>query len=248
LFVNDSDSKTGSAVIFVDDPAALSDNTLGSRLVSRFPSAPIFIWRADAVDPIFARPVMGELISYRLSMHRTISQTNEALERAAKLIHAQFVGKIATDRPYSRPWAELDEFYREVNRRQVRNLLNLVVTIGHHTWDTFGSSDTLLPDLRAMDPMTQLAILGFDRDHVIAMARAEHNDWLAFYRNRGWTYAPIRDDAEKRHNKLVSWDVVTSDPTLLGNAIASVAATILSLRELGYRSRPIDGPSVDAQP
>jgi hypothetical protein len=71
------------------------------------------------------------------------------------------------------------------------------------------------------------------------MARAEHEDWCRYYRRNGWKYGKPRDDSRKIHDKLVGWTEVESNPDLLNAAVRSLAATLWSLRQLGYRSRPL---------
>ena len=71
------------------------------------------------------------------------------------------------------------------------------------------------------------------------MAQAEHEDWCRYYRRNGWKYGSPRDDSRKIHNKLVDWSVVESDPDLLNAAVRSLAGTLWSLRQLGFRSRPL---------
>jgi hypothetical protein len=41
------------------------------------------------------------------------------------------------------------------------------------------------------------------------------------------------------HDKLVDWSAVESKPDLLNAAVRSLAGTLWSLRQLGYRSRPL---------
>jgi RyR domain len=73
----------------------------------------------------------------------------------------------------------------------------------------------------------------------MSMAQAEHDDWCQYYRRNGWRYGPTRDDSRKVHDKLVEWSVVEGKPELLNAAVRSLAATLWSLRQLGYRSRPL---------
>ncbi|MFZ2175930.1 MAG: RyR domain-containing protein, partial [Rhodococcus sp. (in: high G+C Gram-positive bacteria)] len=71
------------------------------------------------------------------------------------------------------------------------------------------------------------------------MARAEHEDWCRYYRDAGWRYGPARDDERKIHDKLVDWDTVEREPAFLDAALRSLAETLLKLRDLGYRSKPL---------
>jgi RyR domain len=81
--------------------------------------------------------------------------------------------------------------------------------------------------------------MGFDEDSAMKMAKTEHEDWCRYYRRNHWKYGPVRDDARKIHNKLVDWAVVEADEEMLNSAVGSLAATLWSLRQLGYRSHPV---------
>jgi hypothetical protein len=87
--------------------------------------------------------------------------------------------------------------------------------------------------------LEQLDLMGFDHYSALQMAQAEHEDWCRYYRRNGWKYGSPRDDSHKIHNKLVDWSVVESDPDLLSAAVRSLAGTLWSLRQLGFRSRPL---------
>lgn len=232
-----------TAVILVDrDTSAASsiDTTTGTRLAARFPTAPIYAWDATAQVTEDRLSLVGKLRTYRLSMDLPEGQAQDAWERAARLIHDRYAAEAGHRSAGTRPWAELDEFYRESNRRQVRNALWMVEQIGGHTWNAWNATadDVDTPNIRGLPPLDQLRLLGFERDEAIAMARAEHEDWCRYYRASGWRYGPQRDDARKIHDKLVDWAGIEADPDLLNAALGSLAATLSKLRELGYRSRP----------
>lgn len=232
-----------TAVILVDrDTSAASsiDTTTGTRLAARFPNAPIYAWDATAQVTEDRLSLVGKLRTYRLSMDLPEGQAQDAWERAARLIHDRYAAEAGHRSAGTRPWAELDEFYRESNRRQVRNALWMVEQIGGHTWNAWNATadDVDTPNLRGLPPLDQLRLLGFEHDEAIAMARAEHEDWCRYYRASGWRYGPQRDDARKIHDKLVDWAGIEADPDLLNAALGSLAATLSKLRELGYRSRP----------
>lgn len=237
--IGDADPAT-SAVIFVDSHAA----TTAARLAARFPDMPIYASDLNTSISDDSIQVVGRLQSYSLVLDTQEGQVQDAWERAARLIHERYVATIAPDAPRSpaaMPWAELNEFYRGSNRRQVRNALWMVEQIAGHTWNTWGSPPPQLSghEMAALPPLEQLALLGFDQDSAMSMARAEHEDWCRYYRRNGWKYGSPRDDSRKIHDKLVDWSVVESDPDLLNAAVRSLAATLWSLRQLGFRSRPL---------
>jgi RyR domain-containing protein len=237
------------AVIFVDDMAhgPSTARSTGTRLAARFPTMPIYIWDNDAQRADEPLPIVGRLRTYRLALDVPEGQAADVWERAAKLIHERFVATIEPQPnppPARLPWTELDEFYRESNRRQVRNALWMVEQIAEHTWNTWGNPPKPLSvrDMAGLTALQQLARMGFDHDPAMKMAKAEHEDWCRYYRRNHWKYGPVRDDEHRVHDKLVDWSVVEADDGLRESALRSLATTLWSLRQLGYRSRPIWQP------
>ncbi|WP_210085458.1 hypothetical protein [Mycobacterium sp. OAE908] len=231
----------GCAVIFVDaDPmfGAAIDPTIATRLAMRFPDVPIFAWNAKAESAGGERAGIDALRTYRLTMDLPAGHAHDAWERAAMLIHERYRLSAGGTSPARRPWAELDEFYRGSNRRQVRNALWLVEQIGGHTWNSLEGWAPDIPKAQAVEPLDQLQAMGFDRAAALAMARAEHEDWCRYYRKAGWSWGEVRDDERKTHPNLTDWRTVEADPELLHASLASLAATLSQLRELGYRSVP----------
>jgi len=227
----DADGSTGSAL----------DATTGTRLAARFPTTPIYAWDPEAEVTEDRLSIVGRLSTYRLSMEMPNGQAQDDWERAARLIHDRYAAEAGHKSAASLPWAELDEFYRESNRRQVRNALWMVEKLGGHIWNAWDGDQVVVPvtNMRGREPLEQLQLMGFDRDAAIAMARAEHEDWRRFYEKAGWRYGKPRDDAHKIHDKLVDWTEIESDPDLFTRALSSLATTLIRLRELGYRSRPV---------
>ncbi|OBH47379.1 RyR domain-containing protein [Mycobacterium mantenii] len=228
------------AVIFVDAHAA----TTAARLAARFPEMPIHASDLNTSISDDSIQVVGRLQSYSLVLDTQEGQVQDAWERAARLIHERYVSTIDPAAPRSAaalPWAALNEFYRGSNRRQVRNALWMVEQIAGHTWNTWGSPPAQLSgrDMAGLPPLQQLALMGFDDDAAMSMARAEHEDWCRYYRRNGWKYGSPRDDSRKIHDKLVDWSTVETNPDLLNAAVRSLAGTLWSLRQLGFRSRPL---------
>ncbi|MBX7450320.1 hypothetical protein GR927_20230 [Mycolicibacterium sp. 3033] len=227
---------TTTALIFVDGGV---DATIATRIAARLPDTVIHVHdpRADAIQERVA--IVGKLYTYRLSLDLPGGQAHDAWERAAALIHDRYVADAGAGAT-ALPWNRLPEFYRESNRRQVRNALWIVEKIGGHTWNCWGHpfDGVTAAELRGLPPAEQLRRLGFDQPTAEAMARAEHEDWCRYYRSHGWRYGPCRDDSAKVHDKLVDWAQIASSPDLLNDALRSLAATLTKLRELGYRSRP----------
>ncbi len=237
--IGDSDPKTMAAIL-VDGHIA----TTGARLAARFPDMPVYAWDPKARGTEDSLDIVGMLQPYGLALDTREGQVQDAWERAARLIHERYAATIdpqAPRSPAAMPWAQLNEFYRGSNRRQVRNALWMVEQIAGHTWNTWGSPPAELSGRVMADspPLKQLALMGFDHHSAMSMAKAEHEDWCRYYRRNGWKYGSRRDDSRKIHDKLVDWSVVESNPELLYAAVRSLAATLWSLRQLGYRSRQL---------
>jgi hypothetical protein len=242
--IGESDAPN-NAVIFVDNTHGPSTATsIGTRLAARYPTMPIYIWDNDAQmaeDPL---PIVGRLRTYRLALDIPEGQAQDIWERAAELIHQRYVAGIEPEPnppPARLPWKDLDPFYRESNRRLVRNALWMVERIAEHTWNTWGSppSPLSVQDMAGLTALQRLARMGFDRDAAMKMAKAEHEDWCRYYRRHHWKYGAVRNDEHRIHNKLVEWSVVEANEDLLNTALESLATTLWSLRQLGYRSRPV---------
>ena len=246
--VGDSDGST-NAMIFVDDKAhgPSTARSTGTRLAARFPTMPIYIWDNDAQMTDDPMPIVGRLRTYRLALDIPEGQDQDVWERAAKLIHQRYVADIGPEPnppPARLPWPQLDDFYRESNRRQVRHALWMVEQIAEHTWNTWDRPPKPLGahDMAGLTALQRLARMGFDHDAAMKMAKAEHESWCRYYRRNHWKYGTVRNDENRIHNKLVEWSAVEADEELLKSAVSSLAATLWSLRQLGYRSRPVWRP------
>lgn len=235
------DSPTTDAVILVDAPGL--DPTTGTRLAIRHQQLAIYAYSPTVNNLAESLPLMGRLREFRLDLNLPEGKAHDQWERAARLIHTRYANGVTTGTAASRSWEDLDPFFRGSNRRQVATALWTVEAIGQHTWNYSGDppreSWTALQALRQLSPTEQLARLGFDEPTAWAMAAREHEDWCTYYRTHGWRYGAVRDDAAKVHDKLLTWEEVEADPVLRNAALASLAATLISLRELGYRSRPV---------
>ncbi|MCB0930667.1 MAG: hypothetical protein KDB71_02040 [Mycobacterium sp.] len=239
----DADSQV---VILVDSAAAAADTMMGTRLAARFPAMLIYAWDPNARHQEDRAPIVGRLRTFGLGMDLPAGMAQDSWERAARLIHERFADRFAAETghrtPATLPWAVLDEFHRESNRRQVRNILWIVEAMGGHSWNSAAGQAAPPPEsdmYQRSEPLETLRLLGFDADSAIAMARAEHQDWCRFYREAGWRYGPTRDDERRIHDKLLDWDAAEHTPSFKKTALQSLADTLLELAKLGYRSRPV---------
>jgi hypothetical protein len=217
-----------------------SMGTQATRLASRFPELRVYLASAASTS-LVDFSIVGRLYNFPVSLELKSDAPQDVWERAAELIHEHY--SVETDRanPACRPWAELSKFYKQSNRRQVHNALWMVEAIADHDWNSLegGSATTLPAGFVDLEPLEQLSVLGFDEDTVEAMIRAEHEDWRKYYEKHGWKYSETRDDARRRHNRLLPWDeLVERHPEFRRDACRSLASTLRNLRALGYRSMP----------
>ena len=116
------------------------------------------------------------------------------VERLAKAIHARYLAEQTADgrHPGEDPamvgWAELDEDKREANRDQARDITAKLARIGCLV--AAGPPD---PDFV------------FTTEELEALARDEHDRWLAQRAGAGWRRG-ARDDRRKRHPSMVPYE------------------------------------------
>jgi hypothetical protein len=129
----------------------------------------------------------------RLVLRETI--LNSHVEQLATAIHADYLDKMRAagngGRPNAVDWGDLTEDLRESNRSQARGFAEKLNMIGY----AYDAGDTPFPSVERFDEATTLLL-----------AQAEHIRWMNDRLSNGWTYAPVRDDAKKRHPLLVPWD------------------------------------------
>ena len=54
-------------------------------------------------------------------------------------------------------------------------------------------------------------VLQFNEQEVLELAKMEHEEWRADKEESGWTYGPVRDDANFIHDCLLPWDELSSE-------------------------------------
>ena len=224
--------------------------TQGTRLASRFPT--LRVYSASAASTSLDLSIVGRLYSFPIDMELDADAPQDVWERAAELIHEHYSSGTQRNTPATRPWKELSPFIKQSNRRQLLNALWMVETIADHTWNSLeqsGPAESLPIGFAAMEPLQQLAILGFTKDTVDRMVEAEHEDWRRYYEVAGWKYSEVRDDDNRRHNKLLPWTaLVARNPAFVRDARRSLASTLINLRHLGYRSLPKAGRELPTDP
>ncbi len=145
--------------------------------------------RFGAIEPF---GVLGEAASSELLLRGM----NELFARAqhAQWLRAQEAKGITAERkPAMRPWEELDETAREVNRRFADDIQNKLRLVGYML--------VPMPLADANEPP-----FAFSTDEVELLAKEEHQRWVDDKLAEGWRYGPVRDDAHKIHDQIKPWE------------------------------------------
>ncbi len=61
----------------------------------------------------------------------------------------------------------------------------------------------------------------------LRLMELEHNRWMRYHFINGWSYAPVRDDAHKRHNLLIGYKELSEDQWVKDEAAYAILTTIL---------------------
>jgi len=169
----------------------------------------------------------------------SITFTSDQIERMAQKVHEEFLafeqahGKQLYDpaSPAMKPWAELDETFREANRAQVRDI----------------PAKLELLELQLV-PADSGQSVDFDEDMVEMLARYEHERWMAERMASGLTYGPVR--TETTHPALVPWlylseEVQDKDRSAVRTIPAVVAAAGFALRRAVATPPAVVAPRAD---
>lgn len=123
-------------------------------------------------------------------------------------------------------WEDLPESFRDDNRLVADCYQLKLRDIGARLVEGGGPSLVLTPD------------------ELEQLARAEHDRWMASKLVQGWTYAPARDDARKRHPDIVPYDDLSEAIKDLDREQVRIMARLLgasgqrALRTLTVALRP----------
>ncbi|WP_425072054.1 RyR domain-containing protein [Sagittula sp. S175] len=111
-----------------------------------------------------------------------------SLDRAARAFHEAYTAYAKQ----SAPWEDLDETFRNANRRAADHSKTKL--------EALGLSGKLNDGPRAGD------LEALVRDNLEPLARAEHDSWSIDRLMGGWRYGPDRDDTARLHPSLVPYD------------------------------------------
>ena len=124
---------------------------------------------------------------------------DDVIELVAQGIHERYVEQQANaGLPSARPWLDLDETVRALNRDQARDN---VIKLARHGF-TLVASETL-SDAPAV----------FSEADVLSLGVAEHDRWSHQKREQGYRFGPmlVVEGPDLRHPSLVRWDQLSAE-------------------------------------
>jgi hypothetical protein len=158
---------------------------------------------------------MPNLVPFGLTLVSRDGVPEDGWTRIARRLHTQYVeGEGDPRNPATRPWDELDDFFKVSNLRQVARTLFIAEAAGR-TWDPGDGSRRPLP---------------LTRGEIEAHAHLEHEDWRAYYEANGWTLGE-KASGHKRSPYLKPWEELGE---LTEGTITGVTNSLHQLTTLGY--------------
>lgn len=88
-------------------------------------------------------------------------------------------------------WEELSEYLKASNREQAANIRKKLTRIGCE----------ILPSTRWDEPLFE-----FTDEELEQLSIQEHSRWMEEKFQKGWKYGPLRNNDQKIHNCLISWN------------------------------------------
>jgi class 3 adenylate cyclase len=133
----------------------------------------------------------------RFRIYRVIPKRILALDELAEAVHESYClearrrGEMTDNNRALRPWQELPDDLKAANRAQVADIPNKLQLLGYELAPSSGlsPSEIVLTDVQ----VEELSI-------------REHDRWMKDRQLHGWTYAPERDNARKKHPCLIPWE------------------------------------------
>jgi hypothetical protein len=157
----------------------------------------------ELISPQLLAPGAGEVRVFAI-MHEAAEPEelrNDTLTVLARAIHAQYLvdqqakGIAVGASDSMQPWDALRADLQAANRKQAEGI------------------GAKLSEINAVVvPMTYPTTeFTFASSEITMLARLEHERWCAERQEKGWTFAPVRDDTRKHHNLLCPWTNLPSE-------------------------------------
>jgi hypothetical protein len=137
-----------------------------------------------------------DLYEQTCSADLLMSSSHELLARDLHAVYLAGTGGASADQRANLPWEQLSEETKEANRRQADRIQRLAQAAGYRI--------TPLQDWDAAERT-------FEEEEIVHMARQEHALWRQAKEADGWRFGPQRDEKQRTHPDLVSWEALDVD-------------------------------------
>lgn len=125
---------------------------------------------------------------------RPTALLDQSLDTLARAAHGTWLGSNAqSDSPAAVPWGRLAEFHKQANRGLADYIPVRLRCCGLRLVNEAGPA------------------IALDGSEIEKLAALEHWRWCVELYSLGWRYAPVRDDFQKLHNRLVDWAELPQD-------------------------------------
>ena len=164
------------------------------------------------------------------------------LDRMAERIHEDYVrnmeeqsskeNKLLPTGGAVMPWKELEADYRNANRQQALHLQIKLRAIGCAIVSPV--KENVGDKIFQPDPQNGEAITEFtNANEIELLAQMEHERWCAERWLAGWEFAPIRNNAARKHNALVEWSRLSPDDQAKDRAAVKLIPKLFSVIRKG---------------
>lgn len=185
--------KNADRIIFCHDDAEVSMDEV-TKLKRYCPTdAVLYVRGSTPLDGITAFGSLAAIYQPRYVLGAELYQTAVRLHR------------IYQDSVKGAPgWEDLSGFLRRSNIASADHLLMKVrILLGPYE-DTFGSA-AAVPSPEVLSKAARI-YRGLDEEALDRCRRIEHERWMRFHLLNNWQYAPVRDNARRRHPMIVPFD------------------------------------------
>jgi hypothetical protein len=231
-----SSAEAGETVVVVADPPTEGSMHEAGRVARLHPDIPVFVLSCDgagASEAIFdlLQPFQRTLLVEGAAPEDTWTRIARHWHECYRLRHPAAVG---ASRPLARrPWAELDDFFRQDNILQLRSVMAAAVSCGRR-W---------VP-ARAVASGSYIELSERDLEE---LARIEHSRWYQRRRAAGWQAAgdePDDGSAARVNSSVVPWADLPVDKR--AGLVEYVRSQLAQLEDFGFMPVVPEGGPAEA--
>ncbi|MGO9008213.1 MAG: RyR domain-containing protein [Beijerinckiaceae bacterium] len=158
------------------------------------------------------KPVVGKFIQFGVSDEILLDQISDpdGRDALARALHEDYLSHENISPAAAKPWRLLPETLRRANYHAADHFRAKLHTLGFAIHDL---PLDVVPTLSAEDELwlfgTKDTKRAADAEVLLEkLARLEHERWCIERRLNGWVYDEKRDDARRRHDLLLPWEIL----------------------------------------